>query len=219
MKFEDINLIINDKRIMKNKLNIIDPDELKKKEREISATGILKALKMSGDFSFEHLCKIHKTIFGRLYDWAGKPREWNIEKGQAILNGQTVDYYPYFFMRTAFGDLKKMMDKTDLINMSTNQKVDSIAFLWSSIWQIHPFPEGNTRTTATFMEAFLTSKNINLDFNYLNSKPDEFRNSLCLYTKEKQKPLISFIRNAILPENERTNVVVEPLKSTSEMEL
>ena len=92
MGFEDINLIINGKRILRNKLGITDPELLAQAEKDITRTSILIASKLSGDFNFEHLCNINKTIFGDIYEWAGTPREWDIIKRQKILNGESVDY-------------------------------------------------------------------------------------------------------------------------------
>ena len=42
------------------------------------------------------------------------------------------------------------------IDFSEKQLIDRISELTSRIWQVHPFQEGNTRTTAVFIEMYLS---------------------------------------------------------------
>ena len=45
--------------------------------------------------------------------------------------------------------------------------INNITKFSSSIWQVHPFREGNTRTIALFIEKYLISLGYNVDILYL----------------------------------------------------
>ena len=56
---------------------------------------------------------------------------------------QTLDY-----------DFSQEQD-TDYPSMSANEAIKRVCRFVSGIWQIHPFAEGNTRTTAVFAMKYL----------------------------------------------------------------
>ena len=72
--------------ILENKLGITDQIELSKEEERLSKIGA-KELFDSGKLdklepgTFESLKIIHKTLFDKVYDFAGKIRKENIAKG------------------------------------------------------------------------------------------------------------------------------------------
>ena len=62
------------------------------------------------------------------------------------------------------------MNIVDVINNITNFS--------SNIWQTHPFREGNTRTTALFIEKYLVSLGYDVDNTMFKEKSVYFRNAL-----------------------------------------
>ena len=56
--------------------DIRDLDTLHEAERDYSAVrqAELVGQGVTGDFSFKHLCSIHKHLFSDVYSWAGKTR-------------------------------------------------------------------------------------------------------------------------------------------------
>lgn len=67
---------------LKNKLNIKDAAELAQKEYLGSAVRALAFLRKNKKItSVEDLKKIHKIMFGWLYDWAGQIRDYELIKG------------------------------------------------------------------------------------------------------------------------------------------
>ena len=62
--------------VIKNKLGIMDGNELDKVERETVDRKLseLHANPIVGSFDMKHLCDIHKYLFGDIYDWAGEFR-------------------------------------------------------------------------------------------------------------------------------------------------
>ena len=63
-------------KVLINKLGIKDEEKLRIAEREITSLRIANA-KISvikGDFDLLHLKRVHKYIFGDIYEWAGEIR-------------------------------------------------------------------------------------------------------------------------------------------------
>ena len=87
--------------------------------------------------------------------------------------------------------------------------IKNITMFTSSIWQIHPFREGNTRTTAVFIQKYLISLGYNVDNSMFKDKSIYFRNALVrsnyfnnkLNIKEDNSYLIKFYENLLLGKN------------------
>ena len=66
-----------------NSLGITDTHSLAKAEAEISAAASagLVHTPVTPSFDLDHLCKIHRRLFGEVYPWAGSCRKTEIGKG------------------------------------------------------------------------------------------------------------------------------------------
>ncbi len=153
---------------------------------------------------------VHYFLFKDVYRFAGKFREVNISKDEEILNGDTV-VYCYFnrindYLIYDFSEERKENYKKS----SASDKIVGISNFTSCIWQVHPFMEGNTRTTAIFMIKCLKElgyNNINYSLFKENSK--YFRNALVrsnysndeMDIKEDDSYLIKFYENLLLGKN------------------
>ena len=90
--------------------------------------------------------------------------------------------------------------------LSDEMVVKRIAKFTSDIWQVHPFMEGNTRTTALFIERYLNSYGFNVDNTLFRDNAKYFRNALVRanyanYQKgisEDMTYLIRFYENLLL---------------------
>ena len=164
-------------------------------------------------FSFNpsQLLLIHEKLFKGIFDTvkAGKFRTYNITKKEWALDGDTVFY--------ANADLIQDTLKYDFENeknfdysaLTKEQTVNHITRFVANIWQVHPFGEGNTRTTAVFTIMYLRS----LGFE-VNNEPFEkhswyFRNALVRanYTNIKKDVYMNntflekFFENLLLGKN------------------
>ena len=63
-------------------------------------------------------------------------------------------------------------------SMTNEQVIHQISKFTSSIWQVHPFMEGNTRTTAVFMERYLSSIGFDVNNTLFLENAKYFRNAL-----------------------------------------
>ena len=109
-------------------------------------------------------------------------------------------------------DISKELLK-DYKSMSIKEVVESITEFSSSIWQVHPFREGNTRVTAVFIEKYLNSLGYDVDNTLFKDKSIYFRNALVrsnyfnnyLNIKEDSTFLIKFYENLLLNKNNNLN--------------
>lgn len=130
------------------------------------------------NFSPAELLAIHKRLFKDIYDHAGKIRDYNISKKEWVLNGKSVYYASAdSIMDTLEYDFNR--EKNFLYkNISLNESIKHIARFTSDIWQIHPFGEGNTRTTAVFIIKYLRTFGFDINNDQFADNSWYFRNAL-----------------------------------------
>ena len=161
-------------------------EEINTKECDIVSTRIAELLE-DGSFTFSpiYLKSIHKYLFdgvfeGDIKNYAGTFRDYNITKKEDILNGKTVIYGNYKdlmeYLRYDFGEEENI----DYTKLSSEGQVKRISKFTSAIWQVHPFVEGNTRTTAVFIEKYLRTKGYKVNNDLFKENSLFFRNALVI---------------------------------------
>lgn len=131
-------------------------DENDTEEADKVSTRIVQILRdKTFDFSPAYYIHIHKKIFEGVFKFAGKIRTYNITKKEWVLNGDTVWYADAFNLEDALNYFITKERNFDYSKISIEEAVKHITRFTSDIWQIHPFGEGNTRTTAVFIIKYL----------------------------------------------------------------
>lgn len=112
-------------------------------------------------FSFIGLTSIHRRIFEGVFKFAGQIRNVEISKKEWVLGGEaSVSYQPSLDLREAIEyDLAREKD-FDYSGKPTSEVISHLARFIADLWQIHPFREGNTRTTAVFLIKYLRAMGI-----------------------------------------------------------
>ena len=162
-------------------------------------------------FSFTpaQLITIHKHLFAGVYKHAGRIRDYNITKREWVLRGDTV-YYAGADMITQTLQYDFQQEKEfSYSSVSVDEAISHLAAFCSNIWQIHPFGEGNTRTTAVFMIKYLATLGFKVNNDIFATNSWYFRNALVRanYTNVLQGVssnllfLERFFRNMLLGEN------------------
>ena len=153
--------------------------ELETEEAYKVAARIAKELsEKTFQFSPAEYLMIHKRLFLGIYDHAGKVRPYNITKQEWVLQGETVLYAAAdSIMATLEYDFhtEKMFSYQGL---ALQESVKHLAKFTSDIWQIHPFCEGNTRTTAVFMIKYLKTFGFEIENDAFSNHSWYFRNTL-----------------------------------------
>lgn len=167
--------------ILKNKANIKDHDKLQQFE---SANAILEILRLEDNpikiVSAFDILKVHQEIFKNTYYFAGEIRKINIYKRESVLNGISVEYSDYSEIEKKLKAFDKDFFKIDFQKLHAGELLDTVAKYMARLWQIHPFREGNTRSTVMFFYLFLTQNHIKLNNTFIGSRACYFRNALVL---------------------------------------
>ena len=132
----------------------------------------------SFNFNRTELIGIHQKLFKGIYKEAGKIRDYNFTKKEWILNNDTVIYASYqTIMETLKYDFEQEKNFS-YKDLSFDEAIKHICRFTSNIWQVHPFCEGNTRTTAVFIIKYLRTFGFNINDEVFAKHSWYFRNSL-----------------------------------------
>lgn len=129
-------------------------------------------------FSPEYFIGLHGRIFEDIFSHAGRVREVELTKHEDVLNGATVEYAPSFMIKTQLDAEFNRERHFVYKGISEDAFVEHFASFVATIWQIHPFREGNTRTTALFAIKYLRSKGFDVSNDLFAKKSWYFRNAL-----------------------------------------
>ena len=162
-------------------------------------------------FSFtptEYL-SIHRQLFVDIYPHAGNIRDFNITKKEWILDGDTVTYGSVSELgATLLYDIEQ--EKTfSYANIDMSETIRHLATFVASLWQIHVFGEGNTRTTAVFFIKYLRTLGFTVTNDMFADHAWYFRNALVRANYQNLKLgvyrtteyLEYFLRNLLLDED------------------
>ncbi len=154
-------------------------DEDKCEEADKVSSNIAQLLEeQSFAFTTAGLTAVHRRIFNGVFKFAGKIRDYNITKKEWVLRGDTVLYVSAPDIRKA---IEYDLNQEKVYDYST---VDMLGFVKhisqfvSGLWQIHPFGEGNTRTTAVFTIQYLRSLGFKIENDMFAKHSWYFRNAL-----------------------------------------
>ena len=168
-------------RVLRNTLDIKDTDSLEAYENTVVNLALLKLFKEEYIVSHTNqLFDIHKRLFSDIYEWAGLPRTINIEKPEVVLNGLSVKYADKSTIMKAIDAIHKLYFDKPWKTMSEHSLIYEMTRYIASLWKIHPFREGNTRTLSTYLYFFLKKHGFSLDEKLLKTHAAYFRNDLVM---------------------------------------
>lgn len=149
-----------------NKLNIKDPVALENYETSVIGLKLMALNKkgITGKFDVPHFVSIHKFLFEDIYSFAGLFRNENIAK----------DYFQFAEWEYLESELTRLLNELKKENyLSGISKEDfskRLAYYWAELNVLHPFREGNGRTTREFLRQLALKNNYILNFQNVNSK-------------------------------------------------
>ena len=149
----------SDVPVLKNKLRIRNGEILNKIERELT---FLKGTELDehpleGKLDFDYLKKIHRFLFGDIYDWAGEIRKVDISKGNVFCLHEYIEANA----RALFDELKN----ENYLDINFEDLPERIAYYFGEVNTLHPFREGNGRTQRIFFREMASRLGYDLDFN------------------------------------------------------
>lgn len=148
-----------DTRVLRNKLNIRDLDELHDRERDLSNLRARELFEnpIAGKFDLKHLQAIHEYLFQDIYDWAGEIRTVDIAKGNLFCRYFAIDSEA----ERIFGELRS---EKYLEGLNVAKFGKRLAYYFAEINALHPFREGNGRTQREFLRQLAYQNNYYLSF-------------------------------------------------------
>ena len=156
-----------------------EPDDDDKQEADKVSANITKILSSQAlDFSAGGYISVHRRVFEDVFKHAGKLRDYNITKKEWVLNGDTVNYLNWEDLRRALDYDIAQEREFSYKGISVDEMIRHITNFVSGLWQIHPFCEGNTRTTAVFTILYLSSIGFNVSNDLFARHSWYFRNAL-----------------------------------------
>ena len=134
-------------------------------------------------FSPVALLGYHRKLFSGIETFhcpVGEFRKLNITKKEPVLNGATVSYTDYEMIRdTLTWDFDQEKGK-DYRGKTREETAHEVMEFISSIWQVHPFREGNTRTIAVFAIKYLHTFGFEINNEPFKNHSRYFRDALAL---------------------------------------
>ncbi|WP_303899634.1 Fic family protein [Anaerotruncus colihominis] len=167
--------------VLKNKLGIRNEKTLDHIEAEQSRANMMLLYEQGfQDFSPNGLREIHRFLFGDIYEWAGQYRIINIEKREKLLAGRSVWYSNDDSIQEDLDAAFRRMQGIRWDGISRERFIYQIARFFPSIWQVHPFREGNTRTVVMMMTFFVENYGYYMDQELLAASAGYVRDSFVM---------------------------------------
>ncbi len=207
MTIDEVEKELREYYIEKENKNEIDHNEL---ECDFVSARIVELFDEDNfELSVDYLKYVHKFLFQDVYEFAGEFRKIDFSKHEKILNNDSVAYGDCNTLNESLEYDISLEKEKNYKEMSIVEVINNITKFSSSIWQVHPFREGNTRTTALFIEKYLIDLGYNVDNTLFKDKSVYFRNALVrsnyfnnyLNIKEDSSYLVKFYENLLLGKN------------------
>lgn len=149
---------------LKNKLGKENEKELDEAEKNIAFMRLIDLDDVDKAQCNSNLIKqIHFHIFQDIYDWAGEFRTIPIYKQEIVLPGLSLEYAKPEEIEERLNKELEQMNSYDWKNKRSDELAEQFAKSIAKVWRVHPFRDGNTRTTLTFASIFAKMKGFNLD--------------------------------------------------------
>ena len=160
-------------------------------------------------FSIGQLVSIHEHLFKGVYAHAGEFRTYNFTKQEWVLDGASVFYADHRLLKTTLQYDFDSEREFEYLGLSIDEIIAHLAGFISNIWQVHPFEESNTRTTAVFVIKYLRSIGFRATNDTFAKNAWYFRNALVRanyrnihkHVYEDKSFLVRFLRNLLLDES------------------
>ena len=187
-----------------------DDDDADKEEADRVSSNISKLLQTDAfTYSVAGLAAIHRAIFEGVFKHAGHFRDYDISKKEWVLRGDSVLYGRWQDLKMTIEYDLEQERQFDYTGLDKGQMIEHLATFVAGLWQIHPFGEGNTRTTAIFTIKYLRLLGFSVNNDLFERHSWYFRNALVRANYRNVEKgvniepifLIRFFRNLLLGEN------------------
>lgn len=145
--------------VLRNLVGATTYSELRKAEGDIVTLSEISLDNISHTVDLVELRKIHKSLFGKIYDWAGELRTVNIRKG-------SEEYFlDYAYLKNGAKFVFEELSKENYLQgLNREDFVKRLAYFYEQLNFIHPFREGNGRTQRIFWQRVANDAGYKIDW-------------------------------------------------------
>lgn len=148
---------------LRNHLNIEDEENWRFREGQLTASRVheVPLIGFPAPTLAEELRALHAYIFQDCYTWAGEFRTFDMSKDNELTGAPSV-----FCSAEAIADRLQELDpiRDSLDECDFEEQIIRLAYIHSELNEIHPFREGNGRTTRELMSVLAARNDIHLDW-------------------------------------------------------
>ena len=165
--------------VLKNLADIRDRNLLEVTEAAlVSSQTLLVESIVGAPHDLTKLLSIHRTLFGKLYPFAGKLRVHTGRMTKVRANDYAVVYGDSAFIPEQIGLVfRRLATENYLIGLSPQSFAERAAHFYGELDAVHPFREGNSRTLRLFFAGLAHSAGYQLDWRILAAE-GRFREQL-----------------------------------------
>jgi len=181
--------------VLVNKLGIRDENLFKNFEYEQtdSRTIELQDMPLPSIFDISYLKFIHGYLFQDVYEWAGKTRTIDLSKG-----GDTFDRPQNIHASIEKIDAK-LQKQNHLQGLIKQDFVEKITDLFADLNALHPFREGNGRSTREFLGQMARAAGYELDQKRIDIEKNQWNLASTQSLRDNLKPIKEIFSRAIRP--------------------
>ena len=197
--------LLPDANVLDNCFREKNPGALQEHETFFSGLRIRELIDepLAGKFDYAYLQRIHYYIFQDLYPgWAGTTRTISTAKKERLLEGESVKYADPGKGGSGIESAARVLfDKLEqdsyLQNLDRRAFCEALAVFLSTLWQLHPFREGNTRTIMVMCYHITRQAGHRISLRYVDKMHKDLRDSLVISTLGDLQKLEDFLFVAI----------------------
>lgn len=151
--------------ILPNLPGFSDPAELAEYERRMAAIRIgeleMHPQRVSGQFDFPHLQRIHQYILQDVYPWAGSLRAAGQDTGA---QGLGIPHCRPEFLHAELDRVFAAIADRPPPRGDQERAVATVAEHWGELTAVHPFRDGNSRTQRYFFTEYMSEAGWSIDW-------------------------------------------------------
>jgi cell filamentation protein len=116
-------------------------------------------------FDFNSLRRIHQIIFDDIYEWAGQ-----IRKGEFLSKGSSIFCRGPYIVESANKIFANIIKESNLFGLNKSDFIKRMAYYMGEVNALHPFREGNGRTSREFFRQLSLNADYVLDFSEIEKE-------------------------------------------------
>lgn len=145
--------------VLRNLVGATTYSELRKAEGDIVTLSEIALNSVPHTVDLTELQRIHRSLFGKIYDWAGELRTVNIRKG-------SEEYFlDYAYLENGAQFVFEALSRENYLQgLKREEFVKRLSYFYEQLNFIHPFREGNGRTQRIFWQRVANGAGYKIDW-------------------------------------------------------